>query len=159
MGTRRLGAGKKVRVTANREPCADATCDGGARPGGLAEGTAQLRRALRRGARVADPGNPLVVAQLGLVAAVIQRITLENRRLRQEAEAAANVIRLGDVQRRAAKPASLNTAQAPVAAAASSACPVAMLAMAALRWTSSARSSGATSVSSTAAACSSGPGR
>jgi DNA-binding MarR family transcriptional regulator len=31
---------------------------------GLAEGIARLRRALRRGARVADPGNPLAVAQL-----------------------------------------------------------------------------------------------
>jgi len=37
---------------------------------GLAEGIARLRRALRRGARVADPGNTLAVAQLELLAAL-----------------------------------------------------------------------------------------
>jgi DNA-binding MarR family transcriptional regulator len=39
---------------------------------GLAEGIARLRRALRRGARVADPGNTLAVAQLELLAAVAE---------------------------------------------------------------------------------------
>ncbi len=39
---------------------------------GLAEGIARLRRALRRGARVADPGNPLAVAQLELLSAVTE---------------------------------------------------------------------------------------
>lgn len=39
-------------------------------PDGLAEGIARLRRALRRGARVADPGNTLAVAQLELLAAL-----------------------------------------------------------------------------------------
>ena len=39
---------------------------------GLAEGIARLRRALRRGARVADPGNPLGVAQLELLSAVAE---------------------------------------------------------------------------------------
>jgi DNA-binding MarR family transcriptional regulator len=39
---------------------------------GLAEGIARLRRALRRGARVADPGNPLAVAQLELLSAVAE---------------------------------------------------------------------------------------
>lgn len=54
----------------------DATPPGGSagsgpgRSDGLAEGIARLRRALRRGARVADPGNPLAVAQLELLAAL-----------------------------------------------------------------------------------------
>jgi DNA-binding MarR family transcriptional regulator len=39
---------------------------------GLAEGIARLRRALRRGARVADPGNTLAVAQLELLSAVAE---------------------------------------------------------------------------------------
>jgi DNA-binding MarR family transcriptional regulator len=42
------------------------------RPDGLAEGIARLRRALRRGARVADPDNSLAVAQLELLAAVTE---------------------------------------------------------------------------------------
>lgn len=41
-------------------------------PDGLAEGIARLRRALRRGARVADPGNTLAVAQLELLAALTE---------------------------------------------------------------------------------------
>lgn len=47
---------------------------GGARPraDGLAEGIARLRRALRRGARVADPGNTLAVAQLELLGALAE---------------------------------------------------------------------------------------
>ena len=40
---------------------------------GLAEGIARLRRALRRGARVADPGNALGVAQLELLSAVAEQ--------------------------------------------------------------------------------------
>jgi DNA-binding MarR family transcriptional regulator len=39
---------------------------------GLAEAIARLRRALRRGARVADPGNTLAVAQLELLAALAE---------------------------------------------------------------------------------------
>jgi len=39
---------------------------------GLAAGIARLRRALRRGARVADPGNTLAVAQLELLAALAE---------------------------------------------------------------------------------------
>ena len=39
---------------------------------GLAGGIARLRRALRRGARVADPGNTLAVAQLELLAALAE---------------------------------------------------------------------------------------
>jgi DNA-binding MarR family transcriptional regulator len=46
--------------------------DGGTRSDGLAAGIARLRRALRRGARVADPGNPLAVAQLELLAALTE---------------------------------------------------------------------------------------
>jgi hypothetical protein len=39
-------------------------------PDGLADGIARLRRALRRGARVADPDNSLAVAQLELLSAL-----------------------------------------------------------------------------------------
>jgi DNA-binding MarR family transcriptional regulator len=48
---------------------------GGAAPQaeGLAEGIARLRRALRRGARVADPGNTLAVAQLELLTALAEQ--------------------------------------------------------------------------------------
>ena len=42
------------------------------RPDGLAEAIARLRRALRRGARVADPGNTLAVAQLELLTALAE---------------------------------------------------------------------------------------
>ncbi|HEY6279291.1 MAG TPA: MarR family transcriptional regulator [Streptosporangiaceae bacterium] len=45
---------------------------GHTRPDGLAEGIARLRRALRRGARVADPSNPLAVAQLELLSALAE---------------------------------------------------------------------------------------
>jgi DNA-binding MarR family transcriptional regulator len=41
-------------------------------PDGLADGIARLRRALRRGARVADPENPLAVAQLELLSALVE---------------------------------------------------------------------------------------
>jgi DNA-binding MarR family transcriptional regulator len=46
---------------------------GGIRADGLADGIARLRRALRRGARAADPGNTLAVAQLELLAAIAER--------------------------------------------------------------------------------------
>ena len=39
-------------------------------PTGWPRGVARLRRALRRGARVASPGNPLAVAQLELLSVV-----------------------------------------------------------------------------------------
>ena len=45
---------------------------GDARADGLAEGIARLRRALRRGARVASPGNSLAVAQLELLSALAE---------------------------------------------------------------------------------------
>lgn len=41
-------------------------------PDGLADGIARLRRALRRGARVADPDNSLAVAQLELLSALVE---------------------------------------------------------------------------------------
>jgi len=44
----------------------------GLRPDGLAEAIARLRRALRRGARIADPENTLAVAQLELLGAVAE---------------------------------------------------------------------------------------
>ena len=43
------------------------------RPDGLAEAIARLRRALRRGARVADPANTLAVAQLELLTALAEQ--------------------------------------------------------------------------------------
>jgi DNA-binding MarR family transcriptional regulator len=46
--------------------------DPGWQADGLAEGIARLRRALRRGARAADPGNTLAVAQLELLSAVVE---------------------------------------------------------------------------------------
>jgi DNA-binding MarR family transcriptional regulator len=46
--------------------------DPGLQADGLAEGIARLRRALRRGARVADPRNTLAVAQLELLSAVTE---------------------------------------------------------------------------------------
>jgi DNA-binding MarR family transcriptional regulator len=45
---------------------------GGAPAAGLADTIARLRRALRRGARVADPGNQLSVAQLELLACLAE---------------------------------------------------------------------------------------
>jgi DNA-binding MarR family transcriptional regulator len=57
-----------MNADASRAPAGEGT----ARPDGLAEGIARLRRALRRGARVADPGNPLAVAQLELLAALTE---------------------------------------------------------------------------------------
>jgi hypothetical protein len=55
----------------------------------LQQTTAQLRQENRE-----------LRGQLELAAAVIQRITLENQRLRQQAEAAANVTRLSHAQPR-----------------------------------------------------------
>ena len=46
--------------------------EGAPQADGLAEGIARLRRALRRGARVADPGNTLAVAQFELLAALAE---------------------------------------------------------------------------------------
>lgn len=46
--------------------------DTGLQANGLAEGIARLRRALRRGARAADPRNTLAVAQLELLSAVVE---------------------------------------------------------------------------------------
>jgi DNA-binding MarR family transcriptional regulator len=43
------------------------------RPDGLAEAIARLRRAMRRAARVADPGNTLAMAQLELLTALAEQ--------------------------------------------------------------------------------------
>ncbi len=59
-----------LRATSAEAP--EATADGRAQPDGLADGIAGLRRALRRGARVADPDNPLAVAQLELLSALAE---------------------------------------------------------------------------------------
>jgi DNA-binding MarR family transcriptional regulator len=53
----------------NQQPATD----GDTRTDGLAEGIARLRRALRRGARVADPDNPLAIAQLELLSALTEQ--------------------------------------------------------------------------------------
>lgn len=45
---------------------------GGAQPDGLAQAVARLRRALRRAARIADPGNQLAVAQLELLSVLAE---------------------------------------------------------------------------------------
>jgi DNA-binding MarR family transcriptional regulator len=47
--------------------------DGAGRSDGIAEVIARLRRALRRGARVADPANRLAVAQLEVLSAVTEQ--------------------------------------------------------------------------------------
>jgi DNA-binding MarR family transcriptional regulator len=57
-----------MSTSASRSPA----LAGRPRPDGLAEGIAGLRRALRRGARVADPDNLLAVAQLELLAALLE---------------------------------------------------------------------------------------
>ena len=57
----------------NQTTPSDGTAPSGAAShDGLAEGIARLRRALRRGARVADPANSLAVAQLELLSAVTE---------------------------------------------------------------------------------------
>ena len=62
--TRTTGSGELALAPGKRE--------GRAQSDGLADGIARLRRALRRGARVADPGNPLAVAQLELLSALTE---------------------------------------------------------------------------------------
>jgi DNA-binding MarR family transcriptional regulator len=62
--------GRRPRLSSeNLDQATQATA---VRPDRLADGIARLRRALRRGARVADPGNPLAVAQLELLAALTE---------------------------------------------------------------------------------------
>ena len=56
-------------IAAEAKPARPADRD---QPDGLADGIARLRRALRRGARVADPGNPLAVSQLELLSALAE---------------------------------------------------------------------------------------
>jgi DNA-binding MarR family transcriptional regulator len=59
-------------VTASAQGSGAAKRSDGAGADGLAEGIARLRRALRRGARVASPDNSLAVAQLELLSAVAE---------------------------------------------------------------------------------------
>ena len=62
-----------ARAGASRgAPMSSGAAGGAPSADGLAEGIARLRRALRRGARVADPGNTLAVAQLELLAALAE---------------------------------------------------------------------------------------
>ena len=63
-----MHAGAPVSEGERRRPDREAAV----RADGLAEGIARLRRALRRGARVADPGNTLAVAQLELLGALAE---------------------------------------------------------------------------------------
>jgi DNA-binding MarR family transcriptional regulator len=59
---------------------------------GLAEGIARLRRALRRGARVADPGNTLAVAQLELLAALAEHPGARPGQLARQLNMRANTV-------------------------------------------------------------------
>jgi DNA-binding MarR family transcriptional regulator len=61
-------------------------------PDGLAPGIARLRRALRRGARVADPGNTLAVAQLELLAALTDRPGARPGQLARQLNMRANTV-------------------------------------------------------------------
>jgi DNA-binding MarR family transcriptional regulator len=62
-----------VSAVGARDGAGGASGAAGPQPGdGLAEGIARLRRALRRGARAADPANTLAVAQLELLAALTE---------------------------------------------------------------------------------------
>jgi MFS family permease len=60
-------------MTTSARSTGGAAAGGSAGADGLAEGIARLRRALRRGARVASPGNPLAVAQLELLSALAEQ--------------------------------------------------------------------------------------
>jgi DNA-binding MarR family transcriptional regulator len=59
-------------VSTSQQPGRDSEPAPG-QPAGLADSIARLRRALRRAARVADPGNRLAVAQLELLACLAER--------------------------------------------------------------------------------------
>jgi DNA-binding MarR family transcriptional regulator len=59
-------------MTTSAEEDSDEHRAGHARSDGLADSIARLRRALRRGARVADPVNPLAVAQLEVLSALAE---------------------------------------------------------------------------------------
>ncbi|HET9082366.1 MAG TPA: MarR family transcriptional regulator [Trebonia sp.] len=63
-------AGGMVKMTQGESRRASG--DSGWQADGLAEGIARLRRALRRGARVAAPANTLAVAQLELLSALVE---------------------------------------------------------------------------------------
>jgi len=72
---------------------AGARDDAGAPQGdGLAEGIARLRRALRRGARAADPANTLAVAQLELLAALAEHPASRPGQLARRLNMRANTV-------------------------------------------------------------------
>ena len=58
----------------------------------LADTVARLRRAMRRAARAADPGNPLSVAQLEVLACVADRPGIRPGRLARQLMLAANSV-------------------------------------------------------------------
>ena len=64
----------------------------GTQPDGLAEGVARLRRALRRGARMASPGNPLAVAQLELLSVVAEHPGVRPGQLAQQLHMRPNTV-------------------------------------------------------------------
>jgi DNA-binding MarR family transcriptional regulator len=66
--------------------------DQAARSDGIAEVIARLRRALRRGARVADPGNRLAVAQLEVLAAVTEHPAVRPGQLARQLHMRPNTV-------------------------------------------------------------------
>ena len=82
------GEGRGGRAASDR-PRGDAPR---AQADGLAEGIARLRRALRRGARVADPGNTLAVAQLELLAALADHPGARPGQLARQLNMRANTV-------------------------------------------------------------------
>jgi DNA-binding MarR family transcriptional regulator len=76
LGAARRAAAPRLRRTGGARVTAPASGGAvrgvGARADGLAEGIARLRRALRRGARVANPANPLAVAQLEVLSVLAE---------------------------------------------------------------------------------------
>jgi DNA-binding MarR family transcriptional regulator len=75
-----MGTGER----AEREPAA--------RSDGIAEVIARLRRALRRGARVADPGNRLAVAQLEVLSAVTEQPAVRPGQLARQLHMRPNTV-------------------------------------------------------------------
>jgi len=72
------------------EPTADRAAT--ARSDGIAEVIARLRRALRRGARVADPANRLAVAQLEVLSAVTEQAGVRPGQLARQLHMRPNTV-------------------------------------------------------------------
>jgi DNA-binding MarR family transcriptional regulator len=66
--------------------------EGTPRSDGIAEVIARLRRALRRGARVADPGNRLAVAQLEVLSAVTEQAGVRPGQLARQLHMRPNTV-------------------------------------------------------------------